>query len=155
MEIFQFLLILLVTYFGMLIGTIISRFTREEINPGKKYFLSVKSFILTFIFSYFFYQLNINIFVILVTSITFFIIVHSLNRKYKSVYTNLIEFSLMSIMFNETLKFGYIVSILCFFYLIVFASLEYDIKFNFVNNLKISFVKTFYFPIFLIILYFI
>ena len=68
-------------------------------------------------------------------SITFFIIVHSLNRKYKSVYTNLIEFSLMSIMFNETLKFGYIVSILCFFYLIVFASLEYDIKFNFVNNL--------------------
>lgn len=155
MELFQFFLIVFVAYLGIFVGTVMSRFAKEEISPGKKYFLIAKSISISLIFLYFFYLLNIELVIIIISSIIFFAIVHTLNRKFKSIYTNLIEFSLISIMFNESLKFNYILSVIVFFYLILFASTEYDIDLTFYNNVKNNYVKTFYFPIMIIVLYFI
>ena len=83
----NYLLTLFIVYLGIGVGLIISYFTKEELNPGKKYFVFLKAILIGLILLFFFIHIGIVFYLSLIVSTLIFIgVIYWLN-KLEIIYT--------------------------------------------------------------------
>ena len=149
----QFILLMIITYFGLLIGSLISSFTKEELKPGKKYFRILKTLTFSVIFFYFLDYLNLHILISIFLTIIMFLL--SFNFVKKQPLNNIFFYSFFSIVLFETYNFNPIVSLMIFSFGLIAASLEYDFDYSLFQNIKLALTKNILYPILCILLYFV
>ena len=83
MNLLQYSLAALVTYFGLFVGFFLALIAKEEIKPGKKYFVFLKEFLLLLIFIFLIVFIKLNY--LLVLLILVFIIIIALKKHHKKL----------------------------------------------------------------------
>jgi hypothetical protein len=136
MAFLNYLLISLIVYSGLLFGIILSMMAKEEIKPGKKYFILVHNIILAFILYFILEIINANPFVTLLLPLAFVIFLFRYTLTYSKsnvLYPILGGFFYIS-SFNTSQLL--LVSTLIFFYGVLVGTLqEGNKKQKYVKNL--------------------
>jgi hypothetical protein len=125
MDFLRYFLVSLVVYLGLLVGIILSFMAKEELKPGKKYFLLTHNIVLGFILFFFLEFLDINVYLTLFLPLI--LVISSFYYKFK---TNYIYF-LLGIIFWLSFRSGrgsLLISSLIFFYGFLVSSMEFKAK---------------------------
>ncbi|NTV24446.1 MAG: hypothetical protein HGA85_08860 [Nanoarchaeota archaeon] len=120
-ELLRYLLLVLLTYLGLAAGTVISNYSKEELKPGRRYFLPLLSILLGLAALFYLVEISVPFWIALITSlITGY--VSSLFRGFH----NLPSYVLFAIMVYESLGSHYspIICTLIFLYGTTYASLR-------------------------------
>ncbi|MBT3720642.1 hypothetical protein HN789_01855 [archaeon] len=134
----NYLLTLFIVYLGIGVGLIISYFTKEELNPGKKYFVFLKAILIGLILLFFFIHIGIVFYLSLIVSTLIFIgVIYWLN-KLEIIYTEIFFSCLFAILFAES--FSLIISTLIFGFFLVSATLDFSKKIHYVFISRILFL---------------
>ncbi len=120
-----FLLIVLLSYLGLLTGSIISYFTAEEITIGKEYLKSLKSLILLLMLFLFFIQLNMNNIIAFTLSAALVLFFFFFGSRLKYIHEDTIIYAFFAIFLYETKDIAPLYPVLIFIYGIPVASLSY------------------------------
>ena len=115
MNLINYFLISLIVYLGLLVGIILAYMTKEELKPGKRYFILCHNIVLGFILFFILEFLNVNVYLTLFLPLILivFLFNYDLLKKSPLVYLALgIIFYLSSKNINQLL----IISVLVFFY---------------------------------------
>jgi len=87
MQLINYTLTLTVSFLGLILGIILAYIAKEELRPGKKYFILLQKIILTLIPSFFlFYLLKENISLLIISLLMFSILINSYSKKIKTHY---------------------------------------------------------------------
>jgi hypothetical protein len=121
-----FFIILFVSYLGLLLGVIISHFSKEEIKEGKKYFKILKSVIFFVILSLFFVYLKLPYFISIPASVLIALFLFYWERKIEKINAELLYYSFFSVVIYETMNVSPLYAVLIFIYGIPSASLKYE-----------------------------
>jgi len=126
MELWQYILVSLISAFGLAVGLIAGRIAEEELKPGKKYFVLAQNFILALILFVllFFYKIDAIISIVLAAVFLFLLI------KLKELKNNYLIYALLGGVFfisskNESFIYQ---SSLIFLYGFPTAALAYKKK---------------------------
>lgn len=122
----QYILLLVISYLGLLAGIIISYMAKEEIKPGKKYFLILKAIIFAFIVYFFMTYLNIFPVISISLAIVFGGFTYIWDKRMKFINTNILYYSFFSVIIFET-KLSYyapIIGVLIFIFGLITASIK-------------------------------
>ncbi len=127
-EFIQYILLLVISYLGLLAGIIISYMAKEEIKPGKKYFLILKTIIFGFIVYFFMTYLNIFPVISIILAIVFASFTFIWDKRMKFINTNMLYYSFFSVIIFETKLTFYsaIIGMLIFIFGLVTASIKSD-----------------------------
>jgi hypothetical protein len=128
-----FIFLLFFTYFGLLVGIIISNFSKEEIENGKKYFRVLKSLIFLVVLSLFFIHLNIPYLAAAFVSFLISSLLFLWERKITRINTEILYYSFFSVVLYETINLSPAYVVLIFLYGIPAASLKYE-NISFLRN---------------------
>ncbi|MBN2422651.1 hypothetical protein JXB41_05460 [Candidatus Woesearchaeota archaeon] len=82
MEFLRYVLLLLLGFSGLIIGIILTYFTKEELPTGEKYFKILQSFLVIVILFTFFYYLNLDLYLTLLLFILSIIILKIIVLKF-------------------------------------------------------------------------
>jgi len=121
------LLIPFIVFLGFPIGILLSKLSPEEMKTGKKYFHLIQNFILVFILFFIFNYYNINIFLIILTTIIIFSLSFYWENTYKSTIIYIILAIILYLSSKNTQLFA-IESSLMFIFGIPTGSSYYKIK---------------------------
>jgi len=121
------LLIPLIVFLGFPIGIFLSKLSPEEMKTGKKYFHLIQNFLLVFILFFIFNYYNINILLIILTTIVIFSLSFYWENTYKSTIIYLILAIILFLSSKNTQLFE-IESSLMFIFGIPTGSSYYKIK---------------------------
>ena len=149
----EFILLVLITYIGLLIGSLISSFTKEELKQGRKYFKLLKAVVFSVVFYYFFEYLNLYFIISIFLTIILFFISFSMIRKQPN--NNLFFYSFFSIVMYETIGYNAVIPLMIFVFGMLSSSIEYDADCGMMQNIKIGLSKNLLYPVLCVILYFI
>ena len=122
----QYILLLIISYFGLLAGTVISYLAKAEIKSGKKYFEIIKPIIFGFIVYFFMTYLNIFTVISVIMAVIFGGFTFIWDKRMKFINTNLLYYSFFAVIVFET-KLSYYASImamLIFIFGIITASIK-------------------------------
>ena len=112
-------------YLGLAVGYLISHFSKEELKPGKKYFIFLKAALFGLILMTFFVDIGLNMMIVFPIVLILFTAIFFWLKKFDKIIHNELFFSvLLAIILAET--FSKYVSILTFMFYIVSASLDYE-----------------------------
>jgi len=128
MNLINYFLISLIVYLGLLLGIVLSFMTKEELKPGKKYFILVHNILLGFILFFVLESLNINVYLTLFLPLILIVFLFFYGLIYKK--SNIIYF-LLGVVFwisSKNLNYLLIISSLIFFYGFLISSLQIDFK---------------------------
>lgn len=128
MEIINYVLSVIVVFLGLIIGIIIAKYTKEELQTGKKYFTLLQKlflFIISLLLLFFF---KLNIIYIIILSILFIIFLFFIKLKKNIIMYNLLAIVLF-ISSSKEIYFIYISSLI-FLYGIPTGTLFYYKKGN-------------------------
>lgn len=118
----RFLLMLVLSYLGLLAGTIISHFTKEELKDGLKYFLMLKFSVFAIIsFVFFFHIIDSALISLFVTSIVTAIMMY-VGKSLKNINPELFSYSFFSVCIYETRDSTFLIAALIFIYGIAVSS---------------------------------
>jgi len=85
MNLINYTLTLIVSFLGLILGIILAYIAKEELKPGKKYFILLQKVILTSIVAFlFFYWSNKNIFLFIICLFASFILIYFFIEKIKT-----------------------------------------------------------------------
>ena len=115
--------LLLMSFLGLHIGTIMAHFTKEELKPGQNYFLILKHLLFSAVMMYFFIYLGIGIWWSIVAAALFFAMSYKLMALSKHDF---VFYTIFSIVLFETREFTPVVSIMIFFFGVVVAALNFE-----------------------------
>ncbi|AJF61127.1 TPA: hypothetical protein HA239_05285 [Candidatus Woesearchaeota archaeon] len=127
------ILLLLVTYSGLLVGTIISHFTKEELKAGKKYFIFARPVVLSLVFFYFLKFLAVSPAISIPLSGIIAVLYFLWDVKSNLPYNDVLAYSLLAVILFETA--GTFAAGLIFIFGLLTASVYYDTKENLAYNL--------------------
>lgn len=119
----RYLLLLLTSFLGLHMGTIMAHFTKQEIMPGKRYFLILKPIVFSLVILYFFIYLKLNYYLAAFLTIGFFSLGYLMMKKVKHDF---IFYTIFSIIIFETRDFSYVPGILIFLYGLIASALRFD-----------------------------
>ena len=122
----QYILLLIISYLGLLAGIIISYMAKEEIKSGKKYFQILKPIIFVFIVYFFMTYLNIFPVISIILAIVFAGFTFIWDKRMKFINTNILYYSFFSVIIFET-KLSYyasIIGVLIFIFGLITASIK-------------------------------
>lgn len=128
MEILNYFLISLIVYIGLIAGIVISYMAKEEINPGRRYFVLAHNIILAFILFFILEFIHANVFVTLLLPLAFVVFLFYYTETYKKspvLYGILGGFFYISSFDINNLI---IMSSLIFFYGLLIGALHVDFK---------------------------
>lgn len=123
----SYILAVIISFLGLLVGSLLICMASEEQKPGKKYFVFVQNIILSLIIAFLLFFYNLNIFLIIIISIIVYLLsvyIKNPNRSY-ALYALFGVFFYMVFKNNNLLI---ILSILVFIYGLVTAFLLTDVK---------------------------
>lgn len=89
MNFINYTLTLIVSFLGLILGIILAYIAKEELRPGKKYFILLQKVVLTLILSFFFYFFLFfkkNYFLLVLSLLVFFILIYFFIEKVKTYY---------------------------------------------------------------------
>lgn len=135
MEILNYFLISLVVYLGLLAGIIISYMAKEELKPGKRYFILAHNITLAFILYFILEFIKANVYIVFLLPLAFVVFLFYYTETYKksyALYPILGGFFFIVSSNNNQLL---IMSGLIFFYGFLIGTLQTDFKQK--NYLKI------------------
>jgi hypothetical protein len=118
-----YFLFLILSYFGLVAGIIISNFAKEELNAGKKYFQILKTLIFAAILFFFMQHLAIEYYLAIPLVLIISILSYLWEKTMKHVSTEIFFYSFFAIVFYE-LKYPPIVTLLIFIYGMASASIK-------------------------------
>lgn len=129
MEILSYFLISLIVYLGLGVGIVLSFMAKEELKPGKKYFILIHNIILAFILFFILEFLKINVFLTLllplVISVLLFYFKLEFYKKSPWVY---LFFGIIFFIASKNINNLLIISALMFFYGFLISSLQINLK---------------------------
>ncbi len=128
MEVINYFLISLVTYIGLLIGIIISTMAKEELKPGKKYFILLHNIVLAFILFFVLEFFDVNIYLTIYLPLILIIGLFYFNDLYKKSNIFYIGLGIIFYLSSKNINNLLIISTLIFFYGFLISSLQMDFK---------------------------
>jgi hypothetical protein len=123
-----FLIIILLSYLGLLAGCIISHFAPEEIAPGKRYFRVLKSMIFFLIFALFMMHLRIHYVIAFPVSAAIAYCMFRWEIYVKFVSQDILVYAFFAVVTYETRAEVPVYPVLVFIYGIIAASMKFDEK---------------------------
>lgn len=141
----KYFLLLLISYLGLAIGTIISHMAKEELKTGKKFFRLGKSLVFT-ITIYFFLQMHIHMLLAILIALISFVIAIIWTKKIKN---ELIFYAFYSLILFETVTTSYasLITLLIFCYGLFVSSIKYNLKSSLINNIRLPLQQNIIYPI--------
>ncbi len=128
MDFLNYFFISLIIYSGLLMGIIISYMAKEEIKPGKRYFILLHNLVLGFLMFFILEFFKVNAYLTLFIPLIFIIGLFYYNNTYKKSYITYpvlgFLYYLTSAYFNQQIM----IASLIFFYGIIIGSLQIDFK---------------------------
>ena len=146
-ELLKFLLLMFLSYFGLVVGTFISNFTKEELKQGKKYFRILKPIFLGVVFYFFFSYLGLRYYFSIPISLVSVLLGFVWVKKFPN---NILFYSIFSISLFETKN--PVIALLIFMFGLVTASLGFKKKHSFFQNLKLSLLNNIVYPVLCLLL---
>jgi hypothetical protein len=122
----RFFILLAISYLGPILGVIISYFSKEEIQEGKKYFRILKSFIFLVILSLFLNHLALPYFISIPVSSMLALFLYFCEKRITQINPEIFYYSFFSVVFYETIKISPIYAVLIFIYGIPAASIQFE-----------------------------
>lgn len=127
-ELTKYISLLIISYLGLAIGVIISHIVKEELKPGKRYFLLLRPIIFAVVFIHFMIYLKINLVISTIISIIPGLVMYFWDWRIKFVNSDMLFYAFFSVILFETRlsRYAPIISILIF----IFGLLTSAIRFN-------------------------
>jgi len=135
MEILNYFLISLIVYLGLAAGMIISYMAKEELKPGKRYFILAHNVVLAFILFFMLEFLKANIYLTLFLPLILTIFLFNYTNTYQKSYLLYPILGAFFYISSKNINQLLIMSSLIFFYGILIGSLSIDLKQN--NHFRI------------------
>ena len=114
---------LFVVFLGLPVGYLISYLAKEELKPGKKYFILFKSVLFSLILMSFFSYINLSFYIIIPLTFFIFVGIFFWLKKYNTIYNEIFFSCILAIIYAES--FSPIISVLLFSFFIVSSALDY------------------------------
>jgi len=128
MEILNYFLISLIVYLGLAAGIIISYMAKEELKPGKRYFILAHNIILAFILFFILEFLNTNIYLVLFLPLIFTTFLFNYTNTYQKSYALYPILGAFFYIASKNINQLLIISTLILFYGFLIGSLQIDLK---------------------------
>ncbi len=128
MDFLNYFLISLVTYFGLLVGIILSFMAKEELKDGRKYFILLHNIILAFVLFFILEFFKVNVFLSLFLPLILIFILFYFNEIYKKSYIVYVLFGIVFYFSSKNINLLLIISSLIFFYGFLISSLQINFK---------------------------
>jgi len=135
MEFLNYILVSLIVYIGLIVGIVISYMAKEELKPGKRYFILAHNIILAFIIFFILEFLNANVYLTLFFPLIFIIFLFYYSEIYKKSYVLYPILGAFFYVVSKNPKMFLLMSTLTFFYGFLIGSLQIDVKSK--NHFKI------------------
>jgi hypothetical protein len=119
----NYFITLVFVYLGLIVGYVISGFSKEELEPGKKYFLFLKSVLFALVLFIFFIHIKLSLYVAVPLLIAILAGTYLWVKKYNTNYNEIFFSCLMGITFGEI--FSPLASLIIFCFFVVSSSLDY------------------------------
>ena len=151
MEFLNLFLISLTVYLGLLLGIILSYMAKEELKPGKKWFLLLHNIVLAFILFFFLEFLDINVYLTLLLPLVLVVFLFRYSELYLKSWVIYILLGIIFYLSSKNINWLLINSALMLFYGFLVSALQIDSKKK--NYLKILYMNLGFFVfLFLVIL---
>lgn len=128
MEFLNYFLASIIVYLGLLAGIIISFMTKEELKPGKRYFILLHNIIIAFILFFILEQTNLNVYLTLFLPLAVVIISFIFTELYKKSYLIYLIIGSIFYLSSRDLSYFLIISTLILFYGFLIGTLQTDFK---------------------------
>ncbi|MDP7116068.1 MAG: hypothetical protein QF915_03335 [Candidatus Woesearchaeota archaeon] len=145
----QYLAIIIIVFLGLLAGTFLSHIAKEELRPGKKYFVFIRNLLAAITGALLFTKFHLII--PLVVGIVLLIVL--VNLKTTDAWLYLPASIILPIAAQNT-DLLIIASSLIFLLGMVMAGLSFNVKESLKKNIKTQLAKNYYFVIIAIVLFF-
>ena len=118
MQFLNYLLALIISFSGLIIGLALAIIAKEEISPGKKYFIFLQKAILLLIFIFLIYFLKLNLinWIIVLLFIFIYLIKYQWNKKINESFYIYLILSIIFYISSKSLNLFIIESSLIFLY---------------------------------------
>ena len=128
MNLTNYLLTSIAVYLGLIAGIIVSYMSKEELKPGKRYFIIMHNIVLAFILFFILELFNLNIYLIIILILILLISLFSFKEVYKKSY--IVYFLLGTIFYlsHKNINYFLIISALIFLYGMPTSALQLDFK---------------------------
>jgi hypothetical protein len=113
---------------GLAVGIVISYMAKEELKPGKRYFIMAHNIILAFILFFILEFLNANVYLTLFFPLIFVIFLFYYSEIYKKSYVLYPILGTFFYIVSKNPKMLLLMSTLIFFYGFLIGSLQIDLK---------------------------
>jgi hypothetical protein len=135
MEVLNYLIISFLTYLGLLVGIILSGMAKEELKPGKKYFVLMHNIVLAIIFYLVLNFFKINALLVFILPLVLVSVLFFYKELYKKSYIVYLLLGLASMFIFKDINYLIVCLTLIFFYGFLISALNID--FNKKNYYKI------------------
>ena len=86
MNLTDYTLTLTASFIGLILGIILAYIAKEELRPGKKYLILLQKLTLTLIMIFMFYQLKLNIYLLIISSWISALVIYLFIERIKTNY---------------------------------------------------------------------
>ena len=128
MELLYFVLISIISYFGIILGLIVSVASKEELKPSKKYFILLHNITLALILFFFLRSIKINQFLEILLPLTLVLILFIYPSIYNKSQVIYIVLGIIFALSTKNINHFLIISTLTTFYGFLIAALQLNIK---------------------------
>jgi hypothetical protein len=153
----QFILLLLVSYLGLLAGAIISHYAKEELTSGKKYFKIGRAIIFGVIVFFFFMYLKLEYLISIPASLFAMVFAFIFSNRLRHINPGLFFYSFFAVVIFESKKsdISAILASLVFIFGIFEASIDLDgIDTNLISKIRLALFSNIIYFILSFILFF-
>ena len=128
MQILNYFLISLVVYLGLLVGIVLSFMAKEELKPGKRYFILLHNIILGVILFFILEFLNINVYLILFLPLVLVVFLFKYSELYRKSWIIYLLLGIIFYLASKNVNHLLIMSTLILFYGFLVSSLQFNKK---------------------------
>ena len=150
MEILNYFLISLIVYLGLVIGIVLAFMAKEELKPGKRWFLLLHNIILAFILFFILEFLNVNVYLILLLPLALIVFLFKYSELYRKSWVIYILLGIIFYLSSKNINQLLIISTLMLFYGFLVSALQFQKK----DYLRILYINLGFFVCILLILIF-
>jgi hypothetical protein len=136
-------------YLGLLIGILLSFMAKEELKPGKKWFLLLHNIILGFILFFILEFLNVNVYITLLLPLALIVFLFKYSELYRKSWVVYILLGIIFYLSSKNINWLLINSTLMLFYGFLVSALQFKKK----DYLRILYINLGFFVCLIFLIY--